>query len=313
MSFSDMMSSSRGPGVIGTLIALAVLAGFGILFVFAFDEGLQGGEQSIESVLKYQAEEIESQRAAIATTKEKLVDVPARLKTEEELKDATRELAIAANQVANLTETVAKVEEQIQGKLAEFEAYKDDYRAFARRQAVGEKLDELKTVEGTIFKGVEIREVDAVGILIRHTDGQQRVPFEVLSAEIQDRFQFDPVQKESAIVAEAARREAMERAAAAAEAAAGEMQEVEREKERERVRQETRRTIAAKEQQLAAAKAALTTLERDKAAAEQAAAAARAAGRQHINRSGSIARSIASKQNEIRALTAEIARLKANN
>jgi hypothetical protein len=40
MSFSDLMQSGRGPGVIGMLLALVVLVGFGLLFMFAFDEGL---------------------------------------------------------------------------------------------------------------------------------------------------------------------------------------------------------------------------------------------------------------------------------
>jgi hypothetical protein len=34
MSFTDLMSSSRGPGLIGTLMALLVLVGFGTLYLF---------------------------------------------------------------------------------------------------------------------------------------------------------------------------------------------------------------------------------------------------------------------------------------
>ena len=42
MGFSDLLSSSRGPGVIGVLVALLVLGGFGTLFV-VFDDNMQGG------------------------------------------------------------------------------------------------------------------------------------------------------------------------------------------------------------------------------------------------------------------------------
>jgi hypothetical protein len=66
MSFSDMMSSGRGPGVIGMLMALVVLVGFGVLFMFATDEGFQGGDQSIESIIKHQAGDIESLKGGIA-------------------------------------------------------------------------------------------------------------------------------------------------------------------------------------------------------------------------------------------------------
>jgi len=313
MGFTDMMGSARGPGVIGMLLALVVVLGFGVLFIFAFDEGLQGGGRTIESVIKSQAEEIINQQASIAAAEVELAHLPDRRRVEEELKTTTRELSITINQVAGLQEVIAGIDEQIAAKLAEFAVYKDEYREFARRQAVGEKLDELQTADGTTYTGVEIRQVDAVGILVRHTDGQQRIPFENLSAEIQDRFQFDPNQKVDVLADENARRAEMERAAIAAEVTVGEIQEAQREKDRERVRQENLQLLAAKEKQLAAAQAALITLERDKAAAEQAAAAARAAGRQHINRSGNIARSISSKQNEIKTLTADISRLKAGS
>ena len=45
------MSSARGPGVIGMIMALIVLLGFGVLFMFAFDEDLQGGGQTIEALV----------------------------------------------------------------------------------------------------------------------------------------------------------------------------------------------------------------------------------------------------------------------
>lgn len=51
MGFTDMMSSGRGAGVIGSIMAVVVLGGFVLLFVLVFDEGLQGGGETIESVI----------------------------------------------------------------------------------------------------------------------------------------------------------------------------------------------------------------------------------------------------------------------
>ena len=76
MSFSDMMSSGRGPGVIGMVMALIVLLGFGLLFMFAFDEGLQGGSQSIQSVIAQQAKHIIDDQQAITTGRESLAKIP---------------------------------------------------------------------------------------------------------------------------------------------------------------------------------------------------------------------------------------------
>ena len=58
MSFSDLMSSGRGPGVIGMVMALFVLLGFGLLFTLAFDEGFQGEGITIEAEIANQAKAI---------------------------------------------------------------------------------------------------------------------------------------------------------------------------------------------------------------------------------------------------------------
>lgn len=60
------MESSHGPGVIGMLMALCVLFVFGALLMFAFDEGLQGVGQPIESFIDRQSKEIAEIKASIS-------------------------------------------------------------------------------------------------------------------------------------------------------------------------------------------------------------------------------------------------------
>ena len=72
MGFTDLLSSSRGPGVIGTLLALLVLVGFGTLYLFVFDEGLQGGQKTIEAVIRDQGLEIENHKIQIQNARERL-------------------------------------------------------------------------------------------------------------------------------------------------------------------------------------------------------------------------------------------------
>lgn len=305
-----MMSSGRGPGVIGMLLALLVLFGFGVLFVFVFDEGLQGGERTIESVLKSQEKDIARYEARLANDQGQLALIPGRLEKEAELKAATRAVSATTGDIAALQEVVNGLQAEIAKTGEDLEAYKEEYRAFARREAAGRKMETLETKDGKVFKNVEFREVDAIGILLRHEDGQQRVAFENLPDEMQDHFQFDASKKDEAIANEDAVHAEMEAAAAAADVAATAQQKEQRAKEMERIKQENIRLLALKEQQLSAARSALNGLERDKISAEQQAAAARAAGKQFINRSGAIRGQISSKQREITTLTAEIARLR---
>ena len=46
------MSSGRGPGFIGLLLALLIVGGFGALYVLVFDSEMQGKGVTIESVIR---------------------------------------------------------------------------------------------------------------------------------------------------------------------------------------------------------------------------------------------------------------------
>lgn len=72
MSFSDMILSSRGPGLIGTLLALLVIAGFGTLYVLVFDDSLQGQPSAL-------AAEVAEKRGRILKLSQSLASARARL------------------------------------------------------------------------------------------------------------------------------------------------------------------------------------------------------------------------------------------
>jgi hypothetical protein len=75
----------------------------------------------------------------------------------------------------------------------------DGARKAARNAAAGSRMDVLETLDGKSYMAVEIREVSAIGISIRHETGLARVPFENLPREMQDHFHFDPKEKERAL------------------------------------------------------------------------------------------------------------------
>jgi cell division protein FtsB len=307
MSFSDLMSSGRGPGVIGMLMALVVLIGFGFLFMFAMDEGT--GEKSIQSVIAQQRQDIESYKASFLYQSEALEKAPARIAEVKELARLKRENQFLQENIGNLQKGIAAGKAELVRKNGEFEAYKDQYRAFARAQAKGEAMETLATVTGAVYKSVNIREVTAIGIQIRHAEGHKRIPFEELPDAMKDRFQFDPKQKEKAIAEESVERDKHEAAVGVASIEEEKLLAKQRQLDAEGAKEKLRRDIAAKQSLISSIQQEISALEGDMQRAEFEAASARSSGNMHINKSSGISGNIRSKQNRIAALQAEVAQM----
>ena len=305
------MSSGRGPGVIGMVMALMVLLGFGLLFMFAFDEGLQGGPQSIESMIAHQAKDIVDDQQSIKVGRESLAQIPAKLANTKELGRLKRENDSQRANIAQLVSAVTAGKAAVIRDRDVFGAYKDEYRTYIRSKAKGESMDKLETLSGVIYTNVNIRQVTAIGIQIRHEGGQKRIAFEDLPAEINDRFQFDPEQKQQALTQESETREHHEAAVAVAENVADQRMDQQREMDAAQAKETRNRDIVMKEVQIKSLEDEIRGLNADLDRAAAAAAAARAAGRMHLNKSNVINNTIRSKQNRIAALRSELNQLRA--
>jgi hypothetical protein len=200
--FDDLISSSRGPGVIGTCVALLVLVGFGILFLFAFDENFRGGDKSIESVIRDQTAELESLKSSV-TAKTKSIEVaPERNKIAQEADEVSRQARLNKGKVNGELTIIEKVKGETATIQKSLEDYRQRYRQQVRGEAIGLKYPELKTLSGKIYKQVAISRVDAVGIAFIHTDGSTRADFDDLPADIREYFQYDAKEKERTKTAE---------------------------------------------------------------------------------------------------------------
>jgi hypothetical protein len=302
MSFTDMMSSSRGPGVIGTVMALIVLVGFGILFLFAFDERLQGGEMTIEAAIAAQEREIDSMRRSIAHHEKELAKSPALLAAARELTGIKRENQFRDGKLGSLTSGINAANETIAAKTAEFEAYKEQYRAFARGKAKGRTIPRLQTRKGDVYQNVTLREVTPIGIQILHDDGQKRIAFEELPAEMQDEFQFDPKQKAAAVAREAAVRDEHEAAVSVANAEQDRQMAELRRKEAADNRAKMQRSIAVMESRVESLTREIEELEQ----------ALPKEALKKLSRAPQMRGQLANKQRESAKLQAEIARLRAS-
>lgn len=312
MSFSDLMSSGRGPGVIGMLMALVVIGGFGLLFMFAFDSEMQGKGVSIESIIRDQAKEIDETNHRIVAEKKQLETGPQRLADNARWEELKRENLYRAANVKSLKEGIEKAQQDFIAITTAWETYKNDYRTHARAKGVGETLDELTTKPGATYKRVEIRDVTAIGIQIRHEDGQKRIPFEELPDAMQDRFQFDAANKEIAVAAENKHRDAHEAAVAVANKIQEKDMEIARARQEEARQAAMKQSISDKNRQISQLESEIRGLEGDVRAADAQAAAARAAGRMALSRANNYRTSIRSKQNQIFTLRNEIATLTAS-
>ena len=293
------------------LMALVVLIGFGLLFMFAFDEGLQGGGATIESEISSQAKDIENTQAAIARGKTTLAGGPPRIAAAKQVLSLKRSNEAQASKIVTLKADIEAGKADIVAKTQAWEAYKDVYREFVRGKAKGQVIEQLETRTGDVYKNVNIREVTAVGIQIRHDEGQKRIAFEELSDELQDYYQFDPAQKEKAVAAETAARDEHDAAVAVVSGQVQEQMAQQKLQEAAEAKEKLQRDIVEKQGQMSALEADIKDLENERAREEANAQAARAAGRMHINKSGGITAKIRSKQARISNLRAEIAQMNA--
>ena len=195
MGFSDLLTSSRGPGVIGTLLALLVLVGFGTLYMFVFDEGMQGGKQTVESVVRHQAEDIQSLKQEIGSAKRRVSEGQALKEQALEISRLTVRSGLDEKQVEEVTATRDEALAAIDAAKSKWEEYKDAYRASEWAAAEGESLGELKTLSGRSFTKVIITKVSHIGVEITDETGKRRIDGSDLPLALQDRFQFDEDQK----------------------------------------------------------------------------------------------------------------------
>lgn len=313
------MSSGRGPGVVGLLMALLVIGGFGAIYVFVFDKEMQGGGTSIEHVIREQADEIESLQIQIAHDN-------GTIENSKKNSEAGKKADVLNAEVTATKEKISVLEEQMSKTIAdsvtlekEFLDYRAGYRAQVREDAVGEKFPELKTVSGSVYEEVEIREVTEVGISIRHRDGSKRITYEELTEEWQHRFQFDPKEKAEALAREQAEREMYERSVAG-NIGADAVPSAEPEAPSEPLKdpataegsEQIRRLITAKEIQLAKLKTQWGQLRAAAVKVQEQEGAERARGINGMGKVKEMRDRITSKEREIAKANMELHQLKRN-
>ena len=191
MGFSDLLSSGRGPGIIGTLIALLVLGGFGALF-FVFDKDMEkAGTKKIEAVVRDLGLELEGKKTQKKSF-EKLVAEGEPLKGQEsQIRELTSAKQINDTQIEELKAKVAEGQTAIEAAEKDLEDYKDAYRAHVWKQAEGQEIREIKGVaSGKVYPKGTIRSVDHTGIRTIDSTGIKTIPLDDIPEDLQDQYQL---------------------------------------------------------------------------------------------------------------------------
>ena len=312
MPFNDLFSSAKGPGVIGMIMALIVLIGFGLLFMFALDEGSQGGGKSLASLIRDNTASIEHLKSSVENGNAKIASAPQLKEISSKLHESNSLNKSLIARISAAKERIKVVESEMAMAGEEWEDYKNEYRAHVRSKAEGTTLPELRVSDGTVYVDVDIRKVSAIGMNIRHRDGFKRIGFEELPLELQDHYQFDKDQMIAQAQREADQRHKLSKDIDAANKVAEERMADYKAKQAEKEKQKTILEIATMESKAKGLEGEIQQLEQDIVRAEAAAAAARAAGKMHLNKSGSLRGTLSSKRNSLTRLKADILRMRSS-
>lgn len=192
-------------GTFGFLVGLIVLVFTGVILSLLVDKrlGFSSDRLTVER-------ETEADAAKLRTLERRLSAM--RSKWEKELlprsgqEDLLRRLSATqeaeTRRLAELAPRKASVEAELEAVAAEFAEYRAAYRRQVRAAAAGERLAELKSLNGRTYREVTIRQVTADGIDFRHADGISRLGPSELDGTWRERFQWDPEEQALKPVAE---------------------------------------------------------------------------------------------------------------
>lgn len=189
--FDDFFSSSKGPGVMGLILGVIVLGGFGALGLAVFDGRLDGstGSDSATEVAS-QASAIEGLKGSLEDLKKQRVAADERAKLVEELESLQRKLNLHQDAVTGLEEDLKAAQDGITQEENDWEKYKAAYRKFERTSAQGEEIERLELQDGAVLTEVVVRDVNDLGMQVRTRNGSRTISWKELPDDLIDRFQF---------------------------------------------------------------------------------------------------------------------------
>ena len=112
----------------------------------------------------------------------------------QENRNSKTELTQKRQQLKDMLDEIQQLKRSNESIKARKDILNHQYRSHTaqiRANAIGEKIESLKSTEGKEYKDVTIKEIHPQGILISHATGGVNLPFDRLPQKLQQRFNFD--------------------------------------------------------------------------------------------------------------------------
>ena len=112
----------------------------------------------------------------------------------QENRNSKTELTQKRQQLKDMLDEIEQLKRSNESIKARKDILNHQYRSHTaqiRANAIGEKIESLKSTEGKEYKDVTIKEIHPQGILISHATGGVNLPFDRLPQKLQQRFNFD--------------------------------------------------------------------------------------------------------------------------
>lgn len=189
-----MLSADDHPGIFMFVVGMIVLvmAAVGLSVLVDKRGELHNGSRLNEESITYAAAEISELTASRDQGVVELENFEARtLRSGQEQREVSAKLAKQQETRDLLAKTRETLEGEIQRLETQFSAYRTNYRDHTWKAAPGETLGDITLRDGRVYRTVVVTKVTPVGLEIRHESGIARLQAPDLSAELQDRFQWD--------------------------------------------------------------------------------------------------------------------------
>lgn len=217
---SDFFDSARSPGVIGVVLGLVVLAGFGSLGLAVFDGRFNGDNATaLKEEVRAQSVEIFTLEDNIERAEQELVNQKRNEAVAQKLAIASKTLEALEKKVAPLKSEISEQREAIAKIKADQVTYRDQYRVYERKRAIGESFAEIALENGKTLKNAEIKEILTDKVRFATEYGSSSATWKELPQNWRDRFQIGEgeLEKHSAMMEEAQRKRSLALAASQAQ------------------------------------------------------------------------------------------------
>ena len=188
---SDFLESARSTGVIGISLIIFLLIGFGALFLAVFDDRLNGENASrLKSQVFEQRGEIYGLEQDLAWAESALLAQKRIEVVQEEVDKNSKVLEVLSERETVLKEGIAEEEKTIQHLGEEKIAYREKYRVYSRKKAIGETFEEITLASGKVLRNAKIREILPDKIRFSTEHGTASVRWGEFADDMRERFQI---------------------------------------------------------------------------------------------------------------------------